>query len=492
MEISDLTPFERALWSAFPYGRDAEPPGAGEEDAAEHGHSWGPERSVRAEVIRRLLLGGRSADGEIASLRLAGVRVTGRLDLIHATVPYAIRFWNCFFDQAPNLYALRVRQLNFSRCHLPGLDAATIRVDGVLRITGSRIPGPVRLGGAQICGAFFLDGADLGEQSPDQAERDPILQLNHATVNDDVWAPGLRVRGRIRLAGTTVTGMVNLDEADLREPGRSVVDAENLTVGSDLSARRLQAKGAVDLRAATIPGRVDLGEARLFNPRGAALRAGGATIGELRLGEASPIAGSVDLRGSHIGVIHADPDVWPAHVTLDGLTYDSLAPRLPAAQRLWLIERDDDGFIPQAYEQLATAYRRIGDDTQARAVQLARQRRNRTTLSWYAKVWGHVQDATVGYGYLPTRAMAWLLGLLLVGTFAYGVHHPPPVEPGKAPAFNALVYTLDLLLPIIDFGQEKAFNPHGGFQWFAYLLIAAGWVLATTVVAGITRAVSRQ
>jgi hypothetical protein len=125
-------------------------------------------------------------------------------------------------------------------------------------------------------------------------------------------------------------------------------------------------------------------------------------------------------------------------------------------------------------------------------VQLARQRRHRATWSWSAKLWGHVQDATVGYGYRPTRAMAWLLALLLAGTVIYGLHHPHPVEPGKTPDFNAFVYTLDLLLPIIDFGQEKAFNSHGAYQWFAYLLIAAGWILATTVVAGITRAVNRQ
>ncbi|GLY89689.1 hypothetical protein [Actinoallomurus iriomotensis] len=491
MKNPGLTPFERKVWDAFPYGRDVQFSDANGE-TAEEGQAWGPERSVRAEVIRRLLVNGRPADGEIASLRLAGVRVTGRLDLRHATVPYAVRFWNCRFDHAPNLYAMRIRQLNFSQCHLPGLDAATIRVDGVLRITGSRIPGAVRLGGARISGAFFLDKADLGEERSDDAERDPVLQLNHATIDDDVWAPRLRTRGQIRLAGATVTGAVNLDNADLSEPDHTVIDAENLTVGSNLTAWRLHAEGRINLRGAKIPAQVNLGEARLSNPRGVALRATSCTIGELWLGDAAPISGSVNLRGSQIGLIHAAPEVWPAHVELDGLTYSSLQPRLPAGPRLAVLERDDDGYVPHAYEQLAAAYRRVGDDAQARVVQLARQRRHRTTLVWYAKLWGHTQDATVGYGYRPTRAMTWLLGLLLLGTVVYGLHHPQPVEPGKAPDFNAFVYTLDLLLPIIDFGQEKAFNPHGAYQWLAYLLIAAGWILATTVVAGITRAVSRQ
>jgi hypothetical protein len=33
------------------------------------------------------------------------------------------------------------------------------------------------------------------------------------------------------------------------------------------------------------------------------------------------------------------------------------------------------------------------------------------------------------------------------------------MESGKGPVFNPVTYTLDLLLPIIDFGQEKAFSP---------------------------------
>lgn len=142
-------------------------------------------------------------------------------------------------------------------------------------------------------------------------------------------------------------------------------------------------------------------------------------------------------------------------------------------------------------EQLAASYLRVGDDAEARAAQLAKQRRHRTTLPWYGKLWGHLQDATVGYGFRPTRAMAWLLALLLLGSVAYGLNHPPPAERGKGPDFNPVIYALDLLLPIVDFGQEKAFTPTGPYQWLSYLLIAAGWILATTIAAGVTRNLNR-
>jgi hypothetical protein len=58
--------------------------------------------------------------------------------------------------------------------------------------------------------------------------------------------------------------------------------------------------------------------------------------------------------------------------------------------------------------------------------------------------------------------------------------------------FNAVIYTLDLLLPVVDLGQKHAFDPAGAEQWLSYLLVAAGWVLVTTVAAGAARVLSRR
>ena len=55
-----------------------------------------------------------------------------------------------------------------------------------------------------------------------------------------------------------------------------------------------------------------------------------------------------------------------------------------------------------------------------------------------------------------------------------------------------MIYTLDLLLPVVDLGQKHAFNPGGAEQWLSYALIAAGWLLVTTVAAGAARVLSRR
>lgn len=43
----------------------------------------------------------------------------------------------------------------------------------------------------------------------------------------------------------------------------------------------------------------------------------------------------------------------------------------------------------------------------------------------------------------------------------------------------------------MNLGQEAAWSPHGPGQIIAYGLIVAGWILATAVVAGITRQLVR-
>ncbi|MGR3868530.1 membrane-associated oxidoreductase [Streptomyces graminifolii] len=487
MEINDLTPAEEQVWRAFPLGESVDFRTADDEDVA-LGAGWGPERTVRAAVLRALLLNGPQEAGEIASLSLAGARITGRLDLQYATIDPPVRLRYCHFDDVPRFYASRLRELNFGDSVLPGLTAHAMRVDGVLRLTRSRFRGVVRLAGAKIAGSLFMEGSEI--IAPDAEE--PVLQLNQAAVGDDLRAAGLRTRGQIRLSGASVAGSVNFNTVDFRNPGDSAVDAEVLTVEGNFLLREARVEGWVGLRGARIAGRLDLSYTSLANPGGPALLASSTTMGELWLRESPPVQGGVVLRNAQIDVLLLEPEVLPEEVFLTSLAYTSLIPHETAERRLTMLERDGDGYVPHAYEELAAAYRRVGDDQAARRVQLAKQRRVRGTRPWYGRVWGYVQDATVGYGFRPLRACAWLLSLLAIGSLAYGLHHPHALKASEAPHFNPVFYTLDLLLPVISFGQEEAFAPDGWYQYLAYGLIITGWILATTVVTGVTRTVSRQ
>ncbi|GGT62714.1 hypothetical protein [Streptomyces purpureus] len=485
-ESDGLTPAEARIWRAFPRGESVDFRAAQDEDPA-LGDAWGAERTVRASVLRALLVKAPQEEGEIAALKITGARITGVLDLKHARIDAAIRLSHCHFDGVPELYGAQLRQLNLSGSVLPGLTSATLRVEGVVRMTGCRVRGPVRLGGVQISGALFMEQARF--TAPDDSE--PVLQLNQAVIGADLWAPEMRAHGQVRLTGASVAGRINVQDAEFHQPGGTALDAQNLTVGAHVRARRIRTRGGVELRGSRISGRLDLLHARLSHPGGTALRASSCVIGELWLHGGDRIEGALNLRRSRIEIMNLEPEMLPDQVHLGNLTYTALTPHEPAERRLPMLERDGERYEPYGYEQLTAAYRHVGDDEGARYVQLAKQRRRRTTLTWYGRVWGYLQDGTVGYGFRPLRAALWLLSLTAVGSIAYGLDHPRPVKAGEAPAFNPVFYTLDLLLPIVSFGQESAFAPAGWYQWLSYALIVTGWILATTIVAGVTRTVSR-
>jgi hypothetical protein len=231
-------------------------------------------------------------------------------------------------------------------------------------------------------------------------------------------------------------------------------------------------------------------------PRGAwvDLRAGEAQADDLdgALRPAVPIEGTVDLSHARIDVLRDDPGCWPPELSIDGLTYRALEPRLPARQRLRWLALDPGGHQSQPYEQLAAEYVSAGQAAQARTILYTRERMQRRAMTPLARVWGIVQDVTLGYGYRPWRALAWLALLLGLGSIVFGVRPPPPLQASSAPHFSPVIYTLDLLLSVVDLGQKHAFNPAGAEQWLSYLLIAAGWVLVTTLAAAAARVLRRN
>ncbi|UBU17573.1 hypothetical protein [Nonomuraea gerenzanensis] len=367
------------------------------------------------------------------------------------------------------------------------LHAGGLNAEAGLYLSLVETEGAVWLEGATVGRALNLDGARLCAPGG-VALRGDRLAVDGALLARD----GMSAEGEISLTDASVTGPAHFKGATLANPGGSALSANGLTVGKVLNlCEGFSAQGRIRLTYAQVGSRLCLDDATLETPGGKALTCRRLEVRELAMRTAKPVRGAVDLRHARIGVLQDDAAVWPDELCMDGLSYEVLEPMLPAAERLAWLRRDPEGYLPNAYEQLAAMYRRLGSEADARDTLLAGQQQRRDTLPGYARFWGHLQDATVGYGFRPLRAAAWLVALLAVGTVVFGLAEPPPLKRGEAPVFNSFMYSLDLLLPIIDFGQEKAFNPGGGTQWLAYGLIAAGWVLATTIAAGLTRTLRR-
>jgi len=448
---------------------------------------------------------GFDCDGEIV-LTSARVGAAVRLDDARLHAPGGLAFGGSNMTVQVGLFArgihaigeISVRYarvsgpltLRGSRLSNPGglaVRGGGLNAEGGLFLSLTEIEGQVRLGGAIINRGLNLDGAYLRNPG------DVALRAHGCTVDGGLTArQGLRVDGEVVLADATITGPARFEGATLNNPGGTALWAAGVSVGKILNlCDGFTAYGRIVLTSARVGSRLCLDDAVLKAPGEVALKCWRLDTPELALRTAGTVEGAVDLRHARVGVLRDRPEAWPARLRCDGLSYEVLDPMLPAARRLDWLARDPDGYLPNAYERLSAMYRDLGSEKDARDIALAGQRRRRATLPRLARIWGHLQDVTVGYGYRPLRAGAWLLALLTVGAVVFGGSEPPAFDPGAAPPFNPVIYTLDLLLPIIDFGQERAFNPVGAQQWLAWGLIAAGWVLATTIAAGLTRSLRR-
>jgi hypothetical protein len=477
----DLTDAEQRLWQAYPTGAPVDL-GAGRPDGTDD-----PARIVRAEVISALLLGAcEGAPGRVPAVRLSGARVTGRLDVSGGEVGCELRLRDCALDETPNFANARARQLRFADCAMPGFDGGGLRVEGFFSLSGSWIDGEVRLIRAYVTGGLRLNGVRIHNPGG------YAMFAGGLTVDVGAFIRDSEITGGIRLTGARMTGGLFMERTRLHDSTGFALDGENMIVQDRMECSGgFVAEGAIRLRGARIDGTLSFHDGTVRAPGRRALHLSHARVEELILTLREPILGEVTLGYSSIDVILDRADVWPEHLRLNGLIYQTLRGE-PESKRLDWVARDPQGFRPQPYEQLATWLRQIGRDDLARRCQLAKQRARRRHLGPFSRTWGVLLDWTVGYGYRPWISGLWLALLLALGTAVFSLHHPHTLrQPGERPHFHAFVYTLDLMLPLETFGQRSAWDPAGWTEWLAWGLTGTGWFLATALIAGVARVLRR-
>jgi len=475
----------------------------------------------------------------LAGCRLPGfngrlVQVRGSLRLSSCLVEGPVVLRNAHIQGSLHLNGSRLRAAGpdgagWPRAAPEAVSAGGIHVDAALFARDLDVQGTLRLIGGTFSGGMFMEGARFSCPGGHTITGDNLTVPDHADLSRTVHAGTLSLRGArfgsLALEGATldnpggyalhaehldvstylhgtggltadgevclndahVGSLLDFTGARLRNPGGTALAATGLRADAVMNCGGgFEASGQVELYHARVGQHLSFEGARLSNPGGTAVWAEQLQARELMLATAQPVDGTIDLRDAQVGVLHDDPAAWPASLLLSGLAYDALDPPLTAAARLDWLSRDP-GYAPGVYEQLSGMYRRLGHGEQARDVQLEKQRRRRLALPPASRVWGYLQDWTVGYGYRPVRAAAGLMLLWAIGSLVFGVHHPPPAAGADPRTFEPVIYTLGLLLPVIDFQQEDTFTPQGAEAWLAFLLIAAGWILTTTVAAAILR-----
>jgi hypothetical protein len=448
-------------------------------------NEWGPERTVRAAVLRHLLV---EPQWPVLpkGVRLRGARISGRVDLESATVRCPLLLEDCYLD-SPDPVALAyatVPRMVLSRCRVVGgLTADLLVVTKELDLGGSTFEGVVRLLGTDITGSLTCRGAKLTGTDGN----------GNSLVGD----------------GLKVGGSVFLD-------------------------KEFSAAGAVSVPGARIGGSLSLDGAELAEP--VALQASGVRIGgQLAWAPRWPVRGLVDLERAAVHRLDDDWSLPQAHwplagqLRLAGFTFDGFGGRKQASsrQRLDWIRRSHTtatattpkGFAAQPYEQLARVYRQAGQETEARQVAIARRSdlRGYASLTRRQKLRNWLLDKTIRHGYQPLRAIGLLVAVYVavLGMFWFAQHRDSVIVPTKDtktitpvptalhcvpayPCFYPAGYAVDVVVPIINLRQAENWRPDGHAPWgWAYVAVAwvgtgLGWAFTTLAVAGYTGLVRRD
>ncbi|GAB3437794.1 hypothetical protein [Actinophytocola sediminis] len=434
------------------------------------------------------------------SLRLTGARV----DLSEGKEPFSEVPGS---KAAPGPYPYRA-------LHLDGCE-----IDSGLDARNARIAGQIRLVDVRARGSVLFDGATLSNRNGD------VIEGRRFTTGGNLDARGVTVFGSVLLPEADIGANLDLRASRFINPGRyrrdrsrkPSVDLRVARIGRDLVCARgerenqsFSAHGEIRIRRTEVGRQTNFQGAEVGSSlSGTAINAIGLITQDLRLDVAVPPKGRVNLRHARCASLNDNDKFWDAtgHIELDDFRYDALAVPIELdddsqiKRRLRLLRKAMGGsYRPGPYDQFAAMLRGSGNEEHAAEVLIAKQKWRYVALAEGYSVfgpgvrfWSLLQRAVVGYGYKPMRALLCLGVLLLAGTLVFAMM-PVPVETNADDklVWNPFLYTLDHLVPIVDFGHKNKWLFNSTLQWFSAGLIACGWVLATTVAAGLTRMLRRS
>lgn len=512
------------------------------------------ERTVRAEFLRFLLLGGDdNCRVHEKGVQLRGALITGVLDLEGCRVHCGIALKDCRFEAAPIVRSAIIDNLDLDGSALPGLSAEVVEVRGGVSLVGAEVAGPIKIQGSRLGGPLNCDGAKI-------ASPKLISLVGDLIVARSIVMRGASVVGGISLVGAKLSSDLNVAGIDIHHPEGVALKADGIDVDGDIILHSGRIEGEIEIVGGHIEGDFDCSGTRIHNPGKVALKFDRSTVkGAWFLWKDAKIDGVLDMTGATLGSIHDDRSCWPGmgDLMLNRCLYDALiGGTLDVRQRLdWLArqspERWGEDFWPRPYEQLATVYRAMGHEDDARAVLVTKerlQRRARRARSANPFVWtllavnDGVLAITVRYGRQPLLAFFWLFFFWAAGVliFSHAERHgafkpasfvvlrspewllcgfEPSEErvllanqqstrgrasPGQTqldcyrsqleatsyPRFNAWMYSLDTLFPVLEIDQKNAWRPDPSKPWgsqaiaYFYLQSILGWALSLLAVAG--------
>jgi hypothetical protein len=536
-----------------------------------------PRRSahIRAELIRQAIVG-EAAPPADSPLRidshgasLDGAAIDGRLDLTSVEYSRPIAFTRCTFDDRIDVSGAKLDTLTLRDCRAPGIDAVATSLRGDLIISGGQLvcPGGLAFNGPSmsIGGSlmFVDDSLAVGAVSFALANISGRVVCNGTFRNPlaiassfDWYAP---LYSAINGFGATVGQSLGFG-TKLNATGEPCVEGFVILANAKIGTGIYFVSGSITRGAqAGVPQECDIQgdpSTRFAIKSGAAFYLHNVEAGELVLTNFLCFEGLLSLRGARLGTIADDGTLWRDSKTglvrkgvaldLDGCTYSGFTGSMSSSTRMdwrtrlsWLKtqipEYLSSEFHPQPFTQCAQVMRSMGDLHGSHMVLLERERlrlRSPKVHLW-ERLTGRLLGLVAGHGYKSYYALYWALAVWLVGGVIFSVadrlgQMRPASEhvlvddsyrrTGEIPKdyepLKPFLYSADILLPIVDIGQEKFWLPRdsgerpanaatafphaprwvasalnwlfGGWiqKTYYYFEIAMGWLLVSIALAG--------
>ncbi|GLQ35280.1 oxidoreductase [Amylibacter marinus] len=481
--------------------------------------------SVRADFIRHLISGGdQSSKLHSKGILLRGARITGTLDLQGADCPVDLSFGRCWFDEAPSFVNARMRGVFFTGTHLPGMHADNCVFEGSVYLRADfRSSDEIAMPNAQISGDLQICGAKIASDS-----------------GFGIFATSLRVGGSVYL------GDYPFDDKSSELTVDGTIEMSSISVSRDFYCCNCALSAAPSINTQKM-----VNDRHRQNAPTAISLSRGSIGGVLYIRDNQISQGMVNLSNAVARRLNDEPvgETIRYPLRLDGFEYDGLSTQSSTAlaDRLeWLERRPQHiGFSAQPFEHLASILNKLGHRNDANDVLMRKEKLQRAEDRAVLRASGHSRwrlplmvlsdgllRGLIGYGYRPVRAVLW--GGILVALFAMFFHKvwiSGDMAPNSAPilisadwisatqshsdnpalywsriggagqdyeTFNAMAYAADLLIPIVNFGQEDAWAPSTSRSpwgwhawWLRWFVKISGWVVTALGAAAVTGAIRK-
>jgi len=399
--------------------------------------------------------------------------------------------------------------------------------------------GEVRFLGAEIGGDFVCTNGEFINEGSGAVLADGMNVKGSVFLRN-----GFKANGEVRFLSTVIGRDFYCTNGEFINKSDKAISADGMDIkGCVYLSDSFTANGEVRFSGAKIGGDFDCENGKFVNEGNIAIKAEGIEIkGNVIFGNGFKAEGRVvfigaivdghliwsgvnltektilDLRNAKVGILLDDKKSWPArgNLFLNGFDYEEIGDNSPedAKSRIeWLRLNGGEEFSPQPYEQLAEVLRSSGREGDAKKILIEKNKdKSRLTKLTLSERLRHgLFGLTIAYGYKPWCALWWGLGIVLFGWLFFwagyraDVMTPENEGPDTSGGFSALMYSLDVFVPIVDLRQASYRLPNANragkvrisdnlnitvsgkvLRYYFWFEIIAGWVLTTLLVVGVT------